>query len=207
MIRLWGRNTSSNVMKVIWLLEELGISYERVDAGGVFGGTSTDAYRAMNPLGLVPSLEDGAFTLFESNAIQRYICNAYAPGSTLYPGDSRARAVVEAWMDFQQTALNPPQSVVFVGLIRTAPENRDQAAISAAIKQAAGIWAVLDKVLAEKPYIYGNDLTLADITFGPHVHRWFNMPFSPPPAPNLWSWYQRLLSCKAYTVHCARTVI
>ena len=71
MIKLWGRNTSSNVMKAIWLLEELGLEYERVDVGGSFGGTDTEHYRAMNLLGLVPALEDGDFTLFESNAILR----------------------------------------------------------------------------------------------------------------------------------------
>src|SRR4051812_10399803 len=128
MIRLWGRATSSNVMKVIWLLEELALPYERVDVGGVFGGTETAAYRAKQPLGLVPALEeDGGFTLFESNAILRYICNAHAPGTSLYPVEPRPRGRVEQWMEFQQTALNRPQSVVFQGLIRTPPEQRDEA--------------------------------------------------------------------------------
>ena len=207
MIKLWGRSTSSNVTKILWVLDELGLPYERVDVGGAFGGTSTPAYRAMNPLGLVPSLEDGAFQLFESNAILRYLCNAYAPGGPLYPSGAQARATIEAWMEFQQTALNAPQSRVFKGLIRTVPEDRDEAHIATAIKQAADIWDILDKRLAKQDYLCGNELTLADIAFGPHVHRWFNMPFEPPAAPSLRSWYQRLLSREAYEMHCAGPVV
>ncbi len=206
-IKLWGRNTSSNVTKVTWLLEELGLDYERIDAGGRFGGTDTPHYRAMNPLGLVPALEDGDFTLFESNAILRYICNAHAADSAIYPLAPRARASVEAWMDFQQTALSRHQSIVFQGLIRIAPEKRDNAAIAAAIKEAARIWAILDARLASHPYVVGDDITLADMAFGPHVHRWFNMSFERPEAPCLRAWYERLLARPAFKAHCAGPLV
>jgi glutathione S-transferase len=209
MIRLWGRSTSSNVMKVIWLLEELGLPYERRDVGGPFGGTSGPEYRAMQPLGLVPALEeDGGFTLFESNAILRYICNAHAPASALYPAGARSRAQVEAWMDFQQTALNRPASVVFVGLVRTPPEKRDTAAIAAATKEAAAMWAIVDGQLARHRYVVGDALTLADMTYGPHVHRWFNMPIEGrPPAPHLQAWYQHLLTLPAYQAACTGPIV
>jgi glutathione S-transferase len=209
MIRIWGRATSSNVMKVTWLLDELGLSYERRDVGGPFGGTATPEYRAMQPLGLVPALEeDGDFSLFESNTILRYICNAHAPATSLYPAGPRLRAKVEAWMDFQQTALNPPASVVFQGLIRTPPERRDGAAIAAGIKAAAAIWAILDARLARLAYVAGDSPTRADIAFGPHVHRWFNMPVEErPAAPNLRAWYERLLTRPAYRTHCAVALV
>jgi glutathione S-transferase len=119
MIRLWGRTTSSNVMKVLWTLEELHLPFERIDAGGAFGRTNTPDYRSMNPLGLVPSIEDGGLRLFESNSIIRYLCNAYAPASTLYPAAPGPRAEVESWMDFQQTAQSRPASTIFLGLVRT----------------------------------------------------------------------------------------
>ncbi len=203
MLKLWGRTTSSNVTKVIWLLEELGLTYERVDAGGSFGGTGTDHYRAMNPLGLVPALEDGEFALFESNAILRYICNAHAPQSGLYPQAPRARGTIEAWMDLQQTALSRHQSILFQGLIRTAPEKRDNVAIAAAIKEAASIWALLDGRFASRAFMAGDEITLADFAFGPQVHRWFNLSFERPDAPHLQAWYQRLLARPAYKAHCA----
>lgn len=209
MIRLWGRTTSSNVMKVLWLLDELGLAYERRDVGGAFGGTATPEYRAMQPLGLVPALdEDGGFTLFESNAILRYICNAHAPATPLYPAEPRPRAQVEAWMDFQQTALSRPASAVFQGLVRTPPEKRDQAAIAAGIAAAGAIWAILDTRLARHPYVAGEAPTLADMSFGPHVHRWFNMAFDGrPQAPHLLAWYERLLTRPAFKAHCAGAIV
>jgi glutathione S-transferase len=207
MIKLWGRATSSNVMKVIWLLEELGLPYERIDVGGPFGGTSTQQYRAMNPLGVVPSLEEDGFTLFESNVILRYLCNAHAPQTGFYPLAPRGRATVEAWMEFQQTALNRPQSIVFQGLIRLAPEKRDTAAISAAIEEVGSIWAILDARLASEPYVAGTAFSLADIAFGVHVHRWFNMAFERPEAPHLFAWYQRLLERAPYKANCAGAIV
>jgi glutathione S-transferase len=209
MIRLWGRATSSNVMKVIWLLEELGLPYERRDVGGAYGGTDAPEYRAMQPLGLVPALEEaGGFSLFESNAILRYLCNAHAPNTPFYPENPRARATVEAWMDFQQTALGRPQSVVFQGLIRTPPEKRDQAAIARGIAEAGRIWGIIDARLAQHPYVIGAEPTLADMAYGPHVHRWFNMDFDGrPEAPHLRAWYNRLLARPAFAAHCARPVV
>jgi glutathione S-transferase len=206
-MKLWGRNNSSNVMKVIWLLHELDLPYERVDVGGPFGGTATPEYRAMNPLGVVPSLEDGDLALFESNVILRYLCNAYAPASPLYAADPAGKARVEMWMDFQQTALNRAQSIVFQGLVRTPPEKRDQAAIAAGIAEAANVWGILDRRLAKQAYVAGDHFTLADITFGVHVHRWLNMDVpGRPDLPSLTAWYQRLLARPAYRDHCARPI-
>ncbi len=204
MIKLWGRANSSNVMKVIWLLEELGLGYDRVDVGGPFGGTATAEYRAMNPLGVVPSLEDDGFALFESNVILRYLCNAHATETALYPTEPKARACVEMWMDFQQTAINRPQSVVFQGLVRTPPEKRDNAAITAAIAEAAKIWALLDARLAHQANIATDAFSLADMTFGVHVHRWLNLDIpGRPDTPHLSAWYQRLLARPAFHKHVA----
>lgn len=203
MLRVWGRTTSSNVMKVMWLLDELGLAAERIDAGGKFGRTGTPEYRAMNPLGLVPTLEDDGFALFESNAILRYLCNAHAPANALYPAPPPARAEVDAWLDFQQTALNRPQGVVFAGLVRTAPEQRDNAAISAAVAEAGRIWGILDTRLGSRAFLAGDGLTLADIAFGVHVHRWFVMPIARPDSPHLHAWYERLLARPPYRTHVA----
>ena len=203
MLRIWGRINSSNVMKTLWLLDELGLRYERIDAGGPFGKTGTPEYRAMNPLGLVPTLEEDGFSLFESNAILRYLCNAHAPDSTLYPRAPHARASVDAWLDFQQTALNRPQSVVFQGLVRTAPEQRDNAAISAAVADAGAIWRILDGRLAQQAYVAGDALSIADMAFGPHVHRWFAMPIARPDSPHLHAWYDRLMERPGFRTHVA----
>lgn len=204
MIRLWGRTNSANVMKVLWLLDELGVACDRIDAGGKFGRTGTPEYRAMNPLGLIPTLEDDGFALFESNAILRYLCNTRGTGGALYPTDPRPRGIVDAWLDLQQTALNRPQGVVFGGLVRTAPEARDNAAISAAVAEAGAVWGLLDGRLAAHPFIAGNQFGIADIAFGSHAHRWFAMPIARPDSPHLHAWYERLLQRPPYATHVAR---
>jgi glutathione S-transferase len=203
MLRLWGRANSSNVMKVLWVLEELRLPYERIDVGGPFGKTDTAEYRAMNPNGLVPTLQENGFTLWESNAILRYLCAAYAPDSPLWPTDLRARANVDRWMDYQQTALNAPQGVVFVGLVRTPPDKRDMAAITAAARQVGRIWSIVDAELSKQPFVAGETLTLADMAFGPHVHRWYVMPVERPETPHLRAWYDRLLALPIFARHIA----
>ena len=206
MLRLWGRANSSNVMKVIWLLEELRVPYERRDVGGPFGQTDTPQYRAMNPNGLVPTIEEeDGFTLWESNAILRYLCAKHAPDSPLWPQDLRERANVDRWMDYQQTALNAPQGVVFLGLVRTPPEKRDMAAIGAAAQQVGRIWSILDAELARHPFVAGERLTLADMSYGPHIHRWFSFAIARPETPHLRRWYDRLLAMPIYAKHLAVT--
>jgi glutathione S-transferase len=205
MLKLWGRTTSSNVMKVLWVLEELHLPYQRIDAGGAFGQTDTPDYRSMNPLGLVPSLEDGEIRLFESNAILRYLCNAHAPATPLYPTAPAARAQVESWMDFQQTAQSRPASTIFLGLVRTPPEKRDTAAIAAAVTELAGIWAICaNQARGKGGFLCGPTLTLADIAFAPHLHRWFHMPIeNRPDVPGLREWYNRMAPQQGFRRHVA----
>jgi glutathione S-transferase len=202
-ITVWGRTNSSNVMKVLWLLDELGLDYRRIDAGREFGRTATPEYRAMSPLGLVPALQDDGFSMFESNAILRYLCRAYAPETALYPREARARATVEAWMEFQQTALTPPQSAVYTIAVRTPPEQRDETALARSTVTASAVWGVLDARLERYPYLAGETFSLADMTIGPVVHRWLNMEIGRPDAQHLRAWYQRLLQRPAYVRHCA----
>jgi glutathione S-transferase len=205
---IWGRATSSNVRKVIWLLDELELPYERIDAGGEFGKTDTAEYRAMNPTGLVPTLQEGNFTLFESNAILRYLCDAYAPLDPVWPRDLRQRANVDRWMDFQQTVINRPQTVVFISLARTPPEKRDMAALAAATKEAARGWGMVDAALAGRPYVAGEAFSLADICLGVHVHRWLNLPVEGrPDLPRLADWYGRLMQRPVYVRRCAGPIV
>jgi len=204
MIRVWGRTTSSNVMKVLWLLEEFSLSYQRVDAGGAFGHTDTPAYRAMNPTGLVPTLEENGFALFESNAILRYLANAYLSDSDWYPAAPRARAPVDAWLDLQQTLVGPPAGRVFLGMVRTAPEKRDMQAIGAAVAEAGRAWALVDAKLAGQAFLFGAKPSIADVALGVHVHRWFAMDIPRPDLPALRAWYDRLLLREPYQVHVAQ---
>jgi glutathione S-transferase len=200
---LWGRANSSNVMKVIWLLEELQLPYERIDVGGPFGQTDTPGYLAMNPTSRVPTLQEGDFSLWESNVILRYLCTAHAPGHAMWPDDLRTRANIDRWMEWQQTSLNRSQTVVFQGLIRTPPEQRNTGAIEEAMAELGGHWSLLDRQLAAHDYVAGRVFTLADIALGVHAHRWFSFPALRPETPHLHAWYERLLARPAYRAHCS----
>src|SRR6266852_5561281 len=136
MIKIWGRNTSINVQKVMWAIDELGLARERIDVGGPFGKNNEPAYLAMNPNGLVPTLEEDDFVLWESNSVVRYLASKYGAG-TLEPADLRARASASRWMDWQLTTTAPAIQPLFWGLIRTPPEKRDHAAINAAKEKVA----------------------------------------------------------------------
>lgn len=203
-ITIWGRASSSNVMKVLWLCEELGLPYERIDAGGEFGRTREPGYLAMNPNALVPTLvEADGFSLWESNAILRYLSATRAPGTALHPADPRARADAERWMDWQLASLNPPMTTIFLGLVRTPAEKRDTAAIGAARDRAEALWAMVEARLAGRAFVTGEALTLADIALGVYAHRWLALPIARRDMPALSAWYARLLQRKGYREHCA----
>ncbi len=205
MRRLWGRANSSNVMKVIWLLEELSLPYERIDVGGPFGRTHDAAYVAMNPNSVVPTLEEeDGFTLWESNVILRYLATVHAGGAALWPADPQARADIDRWMDWQHTILGAPMTTVFQGMVRTPPEQRNMGAIDAAMVQLGQAWALLDRQVQAHGFVAGPAFTLADIPLGVHVHRWFSLTLERPDLPHLRTWYERLLARPAYKEHCAK---
>ena len=197
MLKILGRRTSGNVMKPLWAADELGLDYEQVDIGGKFGGNREDDYLAMNPMGLVPTLVEDDFTLWESNAITRYLCEKYGQGS-LWPANPRVRAVADTWMDWQQTICAPMMFPVFWGLVRTPEAERDHDAINAGIERGYKVWAVLDRHLADRAFVAGDTLTMGDIPIGPQAHRWLNLVEKRPPMPNLEAWYERLTERPAF---------
>ena len=191
-MKIWGRDSSSNVMKVLWLCEELGLPYERIDAGGDFGKTTEPFYLAMNPNSRVPTLEEeDGFTLWESNSILRYLCNSRAPGNPIYPQAPKQRADMERWMDWQLATLNAPMVTVFFTYVRIPEAKRDYPATARARDEAEKLWTILDRQLQGRDYLVG-DFTLADIVMGPYLHRWFQLPIPRADLPNLAAWYARL---------------
>ena len=195
-MHLWGRANSANVMKVLWGLEELGLSCERTDAGMQFGVVNDPAYRAMNPNGRVPTLQDGEVVLWESNSILRYLCLRHpARAAALYPAGAALRARVDRWLDWQLSTLTPAERGAFHGLIRTAPEKRDAAAIAASIKASGEAWRVVEDYLAghKGPFIEGAPFTIADIVLGIFARRWYGFEMAERPAlPHMDAWYRRL---------------
>jgi glutathione S-transferase len=183
MLTLWGRKKSINVQKALWCIEELALPSERIDAGRGYGVTDTPEYRRMNPNGLVPTIEDDGFVLWESNAIVRYLCSKHSAGE-LCPADPKMRADADRWMDWQATAFTPAFGPIFHGLVRT-PGSRTREEIDAAIAASEGFAAILDARLADRRYVAGDTFTMGDIPPGAAAFRWLNLPIERQPRPNL----------------------
>ena len=203
-MRLWGRNNSSNVQKVLWTLAELDVPFERVDAGMEHGVVDGAAYRAKNPNKRVPTLEDDGFVLWESNSILRYLAMTHSDRSaSLYPAAPGARASIDRWLDWQLSTITPAERVLFWGMIRTPPEKRDMAAIAASAKASGEVWTILEERLARhgSPFVEGADFTLADIVLGVYARRWFIIEVPDRPAlPALAAWYERLRARPSFAV-------
>jgi glutathione S-transferase len=197
MLKIWGRQNSSNVRKVLWCAEEIGLPYESIPVGGAFGGTDDPAYRAMNPNGLVPSIEDHGLPLWESNTIVRYLSARYAL-DVLYPSDPAERAIGEKWMDWTTSTFAPVFRDLFWGVLRTAPEQRDAALIATALDKSGQLLARADAALALQPWLSGERFTMGDIPLGAFAYAWFEMPIERPELPHLQAWYERLVQRPAY---------
>jgi glutathione S-transferase len=193
MLKIWGRLSSLNVRKVVVTAQELGVPFERVDAGASFGIVRTPDYLAKNPNALVPVIEDDQVQLWESNVIVRYLCARHAP-DTLYPLALPARFDAERWMDWQQTTLNPAGREAFIQWIRTPAERRDPAAIATSVAATEPRLALLDDHLAGRAFVTGDHLTMADLPLLCEVHRWVNLPQPRTARPNLDRWYAALLA-------------
>jgi glutathione S-transferase len=202
MLKIWGRANSINVQKVLWAADELGLKFERVDAGGAFGVTDTPQYLAMNPNKVVPTIQDGDATIWESNSIVRYLGATYGAGK-LWPSDPKVRALADRWMDWQLSTISEPMRIVFWGLVRTPPEKRDMAAIEAAAKQAGELFRRLDGWLAGKRYVAGAEFSMGDIPVGCFAYRWYALPIERPELANMRGWYERLRERAPYMKHIA----
>jgi glutathione S-transferase len=191
MLRIWGRLSSVNVQKVVWCADELGLAYERLDAGGKFGLNDTPGFLAMNPNGLVPVIDDDGFVLSESNAIVRYLAARHGEGR-LWPKEARARADADRWMEWQSTAYTPAMWGAFWQLIRTPEGQRDADLVEASRCKTEKLSGILDAHFARRRYLCGDGFTTADIVVGCAAHRWLNLPLARRPCPNLERWYADL---------------
>jgi glutathione S-transferase len=201
MLKIWGRKNSINVQKVLWSCAELGLPYERVDAGLQFGVNDTAEYRAKNPNGLVPTIEDDGFVLWESHAIVRYLARRHGMG-TLWPAESTVAADADRWMEWYSTTLWLAMRPVFWNLVRVAPEKRNMAEVAENTKKLADYFGIVDRELAHKTFMAGAAFSMGDIPLGVAAFRWYNLPVERPAHPNLDRWYQRLCERPAFREHC-----
>lgn len=200
MLKIWGRTDSSNVQKVLWCCSELGLEFDRLDWGGKFGGNKDQAYLDMNPNGLVPTLQNGSFDLWESNSIMRYLVDKYGHGRLL-PSTPEGRADANRWMDWQLSVFNPTIVPLFFATIRTPEDKRDPKAVQAALEKTTQAWRIVENHLDGKKYLAGDEFSIGDIPLGVWAYRWFNLPIQRPKQRNITAWYERLTQRKPYQTH------
>ena len=192
MITVYGRATSSNVQAVMWGIAELGLTYERLDYGHVYGGTDTPEFRAMNPNGLVPVIRDGDLVMWESCAILRYLGARYG-SAPFWPADPVARAPVDMWAEWGKTTLHPrlqrrrSSGPACAPRRRSATRRPSPARSQRFDARPRASWRPRS---APGPYLLGADFTLADIVVGHLLYRYFTLdiprpdrPASPPTTP------------------------
>jgi glutathione S-transferase len=201
MLTIWGRRSSFNLQKVMWLVDELGLTHRHIEAGGRFGGLDTAEFRAMNPHGRVPVINDDGAIVWESHAILRYLAARHG-GGPFWHDDPAERSLADRWMDWSQTTLQPDFLMgVFWGFYRTPEAQRDLPAISNKVERCARHFALLDCHLADRAFMRGDTLTLADIPIGTSLYRYFNLDIARPSVPNVEAWYARLQARPAYRQH------
>jgi glutathione S-transferase len=201
MLGLWGRRSSFNVQKVMWLIGELGLAHEHIDAGGRFGGLDTPDFLAMNPHGRIPVIRDGDVIVWESHAILRYLAARHGAGR-FWSDDPVVRAQVDGWMDWSHTALQPDFLVgVFWGFYRMPEDKRNWPAINAALARCANDFAKLDRLLEGRTFLLGEALTLADITAGTSLYRYFELEIERPSLPQVERWYRTLREREPFRAH------
>lgn len=203
MLKIWGRTNSINVMKVLWTCDELGLAYQRTDAGMQHGVVGTAEYKAMNPNSRVPTIDDDGFILWESNAIVRYLAAKHGLG-TLMPAALRDQADAGRWMDWGSFHLGAAMTPLFWQLIRTPADKRDPAVIESSGRETEAAMRILDAHLAGRAFMTGDALTVGDIPVGTFVHRWLKLPHPRPQLANVEAYYKRLTARPAYAKNVAQ---
>ena len=207
MLKVWGRNTSSNVQKVVWGLAEMAIPYERIDAGGAFGKTTEPFYLAMNPNSLVPTLEEeDGFTLWESNSVLRYLAAKHA-ARVLEPADLKVRARAQMWMDWQLTVMAPAITPVFWQMIRTPADKRDAAVIAASKEKTIAAARIMDAQLGQTAYLAGDAFSYGDIPVGIMIYRYVQLVPERPATLDLDRWYAAISARPAFKAQVASVAL
>jgi glutathione S-transferase len=201
MLALYGKSSSINVRKVLWLCTELDLAIDQRHHDGRVASADIPGVRALNPNALVPVLRDGDFVLWESNSICRYLA-ARQRRTDLLPDAPQARALVEQWMDWQATDLNSAWRYAFMAGVRRHPDYQDDAATAASQAHWNRLMGVLDRQLAQTgAHVTGERFSLADIVLGLSTHRWRMTPGDKPVLPCVDAWFARLRPRAGFALH------
>lgn len=198
MLILWGRETSINVKKILWTLEELELTFEHKNVGGAYGGLTSPQYLELNPNGLIPTLQDGDLVLWESNTIIRYLAAEYGK-SGLWIENCGKRALNERWMDWSTGTFWDPFKDMLFHSVRLSPEKRDPKILATAVVCFEQGLAILEEELKKQPYLSSPILGTGDIAAGVFIYYYYGLDIQRNKKfPHVEAWYQRLQTHQAY---------
>lgn len=205
-MRLYGHRGSICTNRVLLTFGEKAVQPELVPVDLARGEHKLPAHLARQPFGMIPVLEDGAFSLYESRAIMRYLDRAL-DGPALTPREPRALAAMEQWISVEQSYLSPPVSAIvqqkFVVPMRGGAIDAD--ALDRARAELSHALGIIDAALARSAYLAGDAFTLADLSSAPVIAMLFVTGEDALVArqPHVAAWWERVSSRPAQAVLAA----
>jgi glutathione S-transferase len=194
---LWGRSTSTNVQKVLWLLTDLQQPFRHIEVGGPFGGLDTPEFKLLNPNRRIPVLQHNGNTFWESHAILRYLAHVYRRVD-LYPTDPVIHGHVNMWLDWHVTVLWPPIRLMFLSHFKSGELSWEHPAIMQARVDLYNALGLLADQLKQHEFVAGSSFTLADIPLSIGIGRLRTMELAVDVPEEIENWWKRIAGGQSY---------
>jgi glutathione S-transferase len=188
-LRIYGI-ARTRAFRALWIAMELAIDYEHVPLEIGEAGARKAEYLAVNPNGRLPAIDDDGFVLWESLAITLYLAKKHSTGR-LYPADLRDEAKTWQWSLWALNEVDRGVNIWSLHAVRLPPADRDPQKLAEALKVIDKPFRVLDEALAERPYLIGDEFTVADLNVAAVISRAIDMDLSA--TPRLGAWLRRCL--------------
>jgi glutathione S-transferase len=189
-IKLYDFASSPNCQRVIVVLEEKKLPYEKVPVDLKKMEQKKPDFLKLNPYGKVPVVIDGATVLYESLIINEYLEDKY-PETALLPKDPGKRAKARILLDYGMNHLDGPYQKIRKEMMKDEKE-RDQQLIASARQELKHLLGRLDRELGDQPYLAG-EFSLVDAALIPRFVRLAGMGVLPDPSlPNIGKWIERM---------------
>jgi len=189
MMKLYGE-PPTRALRVIWLVNELGLKYEIVPVNILKGEHKQEAFRAINPVGKVPVLVDGTAVLTESAAIQLYLADKN-PQAGFIPASVEERGQMYRWIFFLVTEIEQPLWRIARHTNIYPKEKRLYQDIELATQECRQMVAVLEKQMANREFLVGDRLSVADFNAA-YTLDWANESRMLDAAPRLQAFVKRM---------------
>ena len=186
-LRIYGI-ARTRAFRALWMAEELGLDYEHVPIEIGPAGARKSDYLAINPNGRLPAIEDDGFALWESLAITLYLAKKHG---RLYPTTLESEAKAWQWSLWAVQEVDRGVNIWSLHAVRLPPQERDPQRRAEALKVLEAPFKVLDRALAGRPYLLGEEFTVADLNVAAVISRAIDMDLSA--TPRLAQWLERCL--------------